>query len=96
MLFFKRLFTSCVLFAVLSFALLITIGMVAGAYGGVNRPAGKESSAYAAGYETTRRYGAIVLLSALSVPALAAVAISFTGFLPWCRNKPQPSPRTKD
>src|ERR1017187_4233164 len=65
MLFFRRLLTSCVLFAILSVALLITIGMIAGAHGGVNRPTGTDSRSYPVGYEVTRRYGAIVLLSEL-------------------------------
>jgi hypothetical protein len=95
MLFFERLVTSCVLFAILSLALLITIGMVAGARGGINSPTGRDSRAYAAGYEVTRRYGAIVLLSVLSVLTLAAVAISFTGVLPWCRRECRPPPRPK-
>lgn len=89
----KRLLTSCVLFAILVFALLLAIGMISSLRGGVNKPAGKDSRAYAVGYEATRRYGAIVFLSALSVPALAAVAISFSEFFPWCRLKPRPPAR---
>jgi len=91
MLLLKRLLTSCVLYAVLLFVVLITMGMVAGAHGGVNRPNGKNSQAYVAGYEATRRYGAIIFLSALGVPALVAVAISFVGVLPWCKNQSRPN-----
>ncbi len=85
MLLLKRLLTSCVLYIVVLFVVLIAVGMVAGAHGGVNRPIGKNSRAYVVGYEASRRYGAIVFLSVLGVPALVAVTISFVGFLPWCK-----------
>ncbi len=85
MLLLKRFLTSCVLYALLVFVLLIAIGMVVNLQGS-NRPGATFSSAYVVGYEATRRNGAIILLAVLSVPALAAVAISFVGFLPWCKS----------
>lgn len=87
MLFLKRFLTSCVLYAILVFMLLITIGMIVNLSGGTNRSNAKVSSAYSSGYEVTRKNGAIVLLGVLGIPALAAVAISFVDFLPWCKNK---------
>lgn len=87
MLFLKRFLTSCVLYAVLVFVLLITIGMIVNLHGGRNRPNTKSSSAYAVGYEATRRNDANIVLGVLGVPALAAVAISFVDFLPWCKKQ---------
>ena len=80
MLFFKRLLTSCILFLLLSLAGLIVIGVIVGAHGGIDWPKG-------AFHDLSRQYGAVVFLSTLSVSALAALVIAFSGLLPWCRKK---------
>src|SRR2546430_1551683 len=87
---FKRLATSCVLFVFLSFGLLIGMGVVVGARGGIHSPPVRDyDSSYAAAqagvHEITRKYGAVVFLSTLGVSALSALVISFSGILPWCR-----------
>ncbi len=86
MLFLRRFLTSCVLYAVLVFVLLITMGMIVNLSGHPNGSNAKFSSAYSSGYELTRKSGAAILLGVLGIPALAAVAISFVDFLPWCKN----------
>jgi hypothetical protein len=96
MLLFKRLLTSCILFVLLSLAVLISMGVVVGTPGGIHSPAVSDydssyAAAQAAVHENTRKYGPVVFLSTLSVSALAALAISFSGILPWCR-KQSPSP----
>ena len=80
----------------LSLAVLTSMGVVVGTHGGIHSPAVSDyDSSYAAAQtavdEKTRKYGAVVFLSTLSVSALAALAISFSGILPWCR-KQSPSP----
>jgi hypothetical protein len=82
MLLFKRLLTSCILFLLLSLAGLIVLGVIVGAHGGIGWPKGP-----GAFHDVTRQYGAVVFLSTLSVSALAALVISFSGILPWCRKK---------
>jgi hypothetical protein len=97
MLLFKRLLTLCILFLLLSLAVLIAMGELVGARGEIDTPAAsKHDSSYAtrqaAVHEFTRRYGPVVFLSTLSVSALAALAVSFSGILPWCRKSSQPQP----
>jgi len=94
MLLFKRLLTSCVLFLLVSLALLTVVGVVVGARGGVDYDS-SYTAGHAAGYEVTRRYGPVVFLSTLSVSALSALIISFSGILPWCRKQPPSSPSAK-
>src|SRR5438270_11035416 len=53
MLLFKRLLTSCVLFLLLSLALLTVVGLVVGARGGVDYDS-SYTAGYAFGYEVTR------------------------------------------
>jgi hypothetical protein len=95
MLLFKRLLTSCVLFLVLSLVILICIGTAVGTHGGVgNVPALRDyDSSFGAGhrfgYDITRRYGHVMFLSTISLSALAALTISFSGILPWCRRRPE-------
>jgi hypothetical protein len=81
----------------LSLAVLISMGVVVGTHGGIHSPAVSDyDSSYAAAqariHEITRKYGLVVFLSTLSVSALVALAISFSGILPWCR-KQSLSPR---
>ncbi len=77
MLLFKRLLTSCVLFFLLSLALLTVVGLVVGARGGVDYDS-SYTAGYAVGYEVTRRYGPVVFLSTLSILAFFAVREGLT------------------
>ena len=97
MLLLKRLLTSLVLFLVLSVALTVgTLGVIGGMVG-ARAAASKQATDYQSGYnighaagqEIGRKYGSTVLLISLGVAAVAAVTISFTGILPWCRRKPR-------
>jgi hypothetical protein len=100
MLLFKRLITSCILFLILSLVILIIIGTIVGTRGGVgNAPAMRDyDSSFGAGhrfgYDITRRYGHVVFLSTISLSALTALTISFSGILPWCRKRPESLPPT--
>jgi hypothetical protein len=88
MLLFKRLLTSCILFLFLSLGSLIAIGMAVGSHGGWYRPPAKTADFnYNPGHDFAIRNGYVIFLSTLSLSALAALAISFSGFLPWCRKK---------
>ncbi len=104
MLLLKRLLTSFVLFIVLSVVFFIgtlaVLGGVVGAQAGAANPAAKDfASGYAvghdAGYEFGKKYGGLILLGSLGTSAVASLAISFGGILPWCRKQPQPPPLPK-
>jgi hypothetical protein len=98
MLFVKRFATSLVLFIILfvffAMAAIIGVGVIVGSRAGVN--AADFRAAYAAGdvagSEASRKYGRLTLLGAMGTAAVASVAISFSGILPWCRKEPQPPP----
>jgi hypothetical protein len=101
MLFFKRLLTSLGLFIVLSVVFsigaLAVVGGVVGAQASARNPAAKDFASgydvgHAAGYEIGKKYGRFILLGSLGTSALASLAISFSGILPWCRKRPQPPP----
>ena len=94
MLLFKRLLTSCVLFLLLSLALLTVVGLVVGARGGVDYDS-SYTAGYAVGYEVTRRYGPVVFLSTLSVLALGAFTTLIQWDSSWCRKQPPSSPSVK-
>ena len=100
MLLFKRLLTSFILLLILWVALSICTAVVAGVVVGVrnarNNPNARDAqssyaSGAAAGDKVGEKYAGIVLLSTLGVSAAASLTISFTGILPWCRKKSQPS-----
>jgi hypothetical protein len=101
MLLFKRLLTSCILFLVLLLVILIIIGTAIGIHGGIgSAPALRDyDSSFGAGhrfgYDIARQYGYVVFLSTISFSALAALVISFSGILPWCRKRPDASTPTK-
>ena len=100
MLFLKRFLTSVALFVVLfvvfSVGSMAVLGAVAGASAAAKNPDARDfNSGYAAGHpagsEVSKKYGRIVLLSAVGMSAICSITISFTGLLPWCR-KPAPPP----
>jgi hypothetical protein len=104
MLLLKRLITSVVLFLVLSIIFftgaLAVAGAVVGAQAGVGNPAAQDFASgyalgHAAGYEVGKRYGGVILRGSLATSALASIAISFSGILPWCRKRSQPPPLPK-
>ena len=75
-------------------AAIIGVGVIVG-----SRAGGKAAdfhAAYAAGEvagsEASRKYGQLTLLAAMGTAAVASVAISFSGILPWCRKEPKPPP----
>ena len=98
MLFVKRFATSLVLFIILfvffAIGAIIGVGVIVGSRAGVN--AADFRAAYAAGEvagsEASRKYGRLTLLGAMGTAAVASVAVSFSGILPWCRKEPQPPP----
>src|ERR1019366_6429488 len=100
MLLLKRLLTAFVLFVFLSIILSVgamaMVGGIVGARAASNGKATDFNSGYAAGHaagaEVGKQYGGVILLGALGVSAIASLAISFTGILPWCRKKPLPPP----
>jgi hypothetical protein len=101
MLLFKRLLTSFILFlvlwVVLSIGTAVVLGLVVGYRNARTNPNARDvQSSYAtgadAGDKVAEQYAGIVLLSLLSVSAAAALTISFSGILPWCRKKSQPPP----
>ena len=96
MLLFKRLLTSCILFLLVSLAALTGIGMAVGMRGGWYRPPVRSAdSSYVPGHDIATSYGYVIFLSTLSVSAIAALAFSFSGLLPWCRKQfPPPNNRT--
>jgi hypothetical protein len=87
MLLVKRLITSCILFLLLSLASLTGIGMAVGMQGGWYRPPVKTADAkYTPGHDFALKYGYVIFLSTLSISAIAALSVSFSGLLPWCRS----------
>lgn len=97
----KRWQTYKVCVALLLLLLLISIGMVAGTRGGIHRPTALEydyryTTGHWARYEVIRHYGAIVLLSTLSLSALSALVILFGGILPWSQKESRPPVHTTD
>jgi hypothetical protein len=85
MLLFKRLLTSCILFLLLSLGSLTAIGTAVGMHGGWYRPPVKTAAAnYQPRHDFAIRYGYFIFLGTLSLSAIAAVTISFSGLLPWC------------
>jgi hypothetical protein len=88
MVLFKRLLTSCILFLLLSLGSLTAIGMALGMQGGWYRPpVTSADNSYMPGHDIAMRYGYFIFLSTLSASAILALAISFSGLLPWCRKQ---------
>jgi hypothetical protein len=91
MLLFKRLLTSCILFLLLSLGSLTGIGTAVGMRGGWYRPPIRSAdSNYTTGHDIATRYGYVIFLCTLSASAILALAISFSGLLPWCRKQSGP------
>jgi hypothetical protein len=89
MLLFKRLLTSCILFLLLSLAVLTGIGMALGVRGGSYRPPVRSAdSNYLREHDLATSY--VIFLSTLSASAIVAPAISFSSLLPWCRKQSRP------
>jgi hypothetical protein len=100
MLLFKRLVTSfillLILWVVLCFGTIVVVAVIVGVRDATNNPKAKDfKSGYASGVAAGEKLGDtfddIVLLSTLSISAVASFTISFGGVLPWCRKKSQPS-----
>ena len=96
MTFLKRILTTIGLFAlmfvILYFVLCTFGGAVAGARAGANNPdtPDKFKLGQEAGANFVQEHLGFIALSSLGISLMSAVAISFSGVLPWCKDPSRP------
>lgn len=101
MLLFKRLVTTLVVFVILDFVAslgaIVAAGCITGmwlatqgpkASGGLNGERGIALRAE----QFWPHFGPALLFASLGVAGVGALALSFSGALPWCRARPAPPP----
>ena len=91
MLLLKRIFTSLVLFLILTWILyygaVIVSGFVVGANAALHSPeaSDKQEVGRQAGLEFLNQHVGVVAGAAVGIALVASFALSFSGMLPWCR-----------
>lgn len=96
MLFLKRLVTTLTLFVVFFVTFwigaIVIVSGTAGARAAKNQEGRDYASDYAAGAEAQRKYGHVIFLSTISLAAVSALGLTFSGVLSWTRKKPEAAP----
>lgn len=95
MLIVKRFVTAATLFFALTLVFFLGTSMVMGGIAGARASQAAGAKDYESGYESGRKageemgrkYGSTILLGSVGLAAVAALGISFSGVLPWCREQ---------